>query len=271
MCMGRGTDDLVKRCVKTAPVQSLPHGKLPCMDLEGIDVDWVRMELESFVWNSELIPMIDMPGIETTRRSEDDLVRQTVKVAEILTRLLPDSLRWVKNAHQFQGWRKACLLTLAALDSREEITRALPPQDKSPRLAASGLHAQIWDPASTLWSSGHFAEAVRAAAVSVNAALQKLADRRDVSDLALANEFLAPGEPSPERPRLRVVQGGMSDETTASMQRGIHAQGQAIFSWLRNPPSHELIELEEQEALEMLATMSAFMRAVDRCEVAVAT
>lgn len=242
------------------------------MDLTDVDVNWVRRQLEDYIFAAELVPSSDFAerevGVTETRQEFDALVARTTRVRLILEQLLPDCLAWVNNHRNFQGWRIACIELLATIDSQEEIDRALPARDESPKLSAGALHPQVWGAASTFWHSDHYAEAVRVASVAVNAALQERSGRRDVSDGELVNGFLPAGEPAAGKPRLRVVQeDGMANDTVTSMQRGIHAQGQAIFAWLRNRPSHELIEIEEQEALEMLATMSAFMRAVDRCEV----
>jgi hypothetical protein len=153
--------------------------------------------------------------------------------------------------------------TLALLDDAEEIEANLDPP--GPRLSAGELHPWAWEAARSLWETGHYREAVQAAATSVNAHLQALAKRRDVSDYKLVTELFSEKDPEPGKPRLRWP-GDPTDEEFKSMQAGLRSYGSSIFQVIRNRATHDLTELLEHEALERLAAMSLFCRWVtDGC------
>jgi hypothetical protein len=73
-------------------------------------------------------------------------------------------------------------------------------------------------------------------------------------------------ESPPGKPRLR-VSCDPATETAQSRQRGALQLGLACVALIRNPASHEDKELDEQVALEQLATVSLFARVVDECQV----
>lgn len=82
----------------------------------------------------------------------------------------------------------------------------------------------------------------------------------------LVQETFSESAAAPGKPRLRVL-GDPTSETVQSRQRGALQLGLACVSLIRNPASHEDTELDEQIALEQLATFSVFARVVDECQV----
>jgi hypothetical protein len=152
--------------------------------------------------------------------------------------------------------------TIALLDQAEEIEANLTPA--GPQLSADQLHQWVWDAARNLWETKHYREAVQAAATSINAHLQDLAHRRDVSDYKLTTELFSENSPEPGKPRLRWP-GDPTDEAYKSMQTGLRSYGASLFQCIRNHATHDLNELSEQEALERLAAMSLFCRWVETC------
>lgn len=159
--------------------------------------------------------------------------------------------------------------TLAMLDDAEEIEANLDPV--GPRLVAGELHPWVWESARSLWETGHFREAVQAAATSVNAHLQALSNRRDVSDYKLVTELFSEKDPEPGKPRLRWP-GDPTDEEFKSMQAGLRSYGSGIFQCIRNRATHDLTELTEHAAMERLAAMSLFCRWItDDCRLDEAT
>ena len=130
--------------------------------------------------------------------------------------------------------------------------------DPAPTIRASNLHPWVWEPAAPQWQTGHHAEAVVAAARSLNSHLQQRTDRRDLSDTKLAQATFSPKEPQEGEPRLRVPPNDGS-ETARSMQEGVLAFAVGCFKAIRNPLTHlddDERELTEQQALERLAALS---------------
>ncbi len=78
---------------------------------------------------------------------------------------------------------------------------------------------------------------------------------------AFSKDPAKPGEP---RLRLRL---GDESPTAESLNRGVRALGEACFRAIRNPLAHETgPDLEDAEALEMLACLSRFARWVEEAE-----
>lgn len=147
----------------------------------------------------------------------------------------------------------------------QEIEQNLQPT--APQVSADRLHPWVWDGASSLWASGHYADAVSTAAKLVNAQLQNKIGRRDISDADLCTQCFRLESPQPSAPRLRFL-GDRSSETWRSRQLGAQALSLGAFTAIRNPLAHEgVVELGEHEALEFLAVFSVLARWIDECEV----
>lgn len=168
--------------------------------------------------------------------------------------------QFVQNAHNLA--LTLTIQTLALIDEADEIEKNLDPV--GPQLPAAELHYWVWEAARSLWETQHYREAVQAAATSINAHLQDLACRRDVSDYKLIAELLSDKNPEPGKPRLRWP-GNPSDEAFKSMQTGLRSLGSGIFQCIRNSTTHDLTELTEGEALERLAAMSLLCRWIEQC------
>nr|WP_246865506.1 TIGR02391 family protein [Cryobacterium sp. BB307] len=124
------------------------------------------------------------------------------------------------------------------------------------------MHPWIWDAARSLWQSGHFREAVRAASVKVNAELQNKVGRRDASEVALFQQSFSDDLPAPGKPRLR-PENDDGGKTSLSLRRGIVAFAEGCYSAIRNPASHDEGDLQEQIAMEQLAALSVLARWLD--------
>jgi hypothetical protein len=168
--------------------------------------------------------------------------------------------------NSFGGTREAVdniARAISALEQQAEIDANLGPN--VPQLSANSLHSWVWDSAKTLWSTEHFREAVQAATTSLNANLQAIADRRDVSDSQLAQELFSDRPPGPGKPRLRWP-GDQSDQSVKSMQAALIGLSNGVFRGIRNIATHDLSELTEQEAFERLAAVSLLCHWVQQCE-----
>lgn len=249
------------------------HGCLA--DNQGVNTAWADEQLEEFLRLTELYRPPDPPGLVSftshlsTRGQHSDVVASAQVVEQVLDRVLP---RWreevpsERNAtvNRWYQHREAAQRARAALAREEEVRRNL--GDDAPRLSASYLHPWAWEGARALWRSGHYREAVGAAARKINAEAQNKLERRDVSETDLFKQAFSLDRPKPGAPRLRVLpdDGG---RTYQSLHRGVMAYAEGCFAAIRNPVAHEEGELPEDEGLEQLAALSVLARWVDRAEV----
>jgi len=240
------------------------------LNLRGVDVERVKMELETFV--SETTPHNASGGGFITARSNPACGRPRAlelseRVRPILDRLYP---QWQNEnlgskTFEFQAERDACSRLLSRTASNEEIVALFSGHDDAPRLSASQMHELVWRAASAQWATDHRHEAVLAASKAVNSRLQEKLDRRDISEARLVREAFSDKPPEPGRPRLRYMH--VEDEQTRdSMRQGVMAFGAGCFQAIRNPVGHlpnEDHELDAQPALERLAAFSLLLRWID--------
>jgi hypothetical protein len=135
----------------------------------------------------------------------------------------------------------------------------------APTMAADSLHALIWDAASKLWAGGHHGAAVQRAATFLNAHVQDLANRRDISDKDLMAQVFSLSPPEEGKPRLRWP-GEDTDLTVKAMRSGLLQFAQGCFMAIRNPATHSTAEVARQEGLEQLAILSTLARWIDQCD-----
>lgn len=135
----------------------------------------------------------------------------------------------------------------------------------APTMAADAMAPLVWDAASRLWDDGHHGQAVQRAATFLNAHVQDLVGRHDVSDSTLMAQVFSPSPPEVGKPRLRWP-GEDSNLTVKAMRQGILQFAQGCFMAIRNPATHGTDEANRQEALEQLAVLSTLARWIDQCE-----
>lgn len=237
------------------------------MQLDGVDVEWVRDTLNKFV--SETKPLDRSYSATITRAPQcghDQALEMAETVYPILDSLYPDwkSENPENQFDEFFAEREASKRLLARLKSQDEV-RAKLGSDVSPKLAAAGMHPLIWKAAQAQWSTGHRHEAVLAAAKVVNSHLQTKVGRRDVSEADLVRQAFSDKAPEHGKARLRFT--AIADEKTReSMRQGVMDFGAGCFSAIRNPLGHrpnEEVELDDQTALERLAALSLLTRWID--------
>lgn len=223
-----------------------------------MDEAWARANLDRFCknvksWENETRREDGQPGPIL-----DKLITQEPTINRILAAL--DEGLGPVDADQPIRARVTSLKGLGVLKQRQEWADRLTPE--SPALLADRLHPWVWNAAQPFWETNHFAQAVQTAAKAINAHLQNKLGRRDVSDDKAVQEAFRQGDAEPGRPRL-LVAGDPDDQTVQSVQRGALQLGLGCFFAIRNPLAHGMDELDEQEALEQLATLSTFARLVD--------
>ncbi|WP_327156374.1 TIGR02391 family protein [Streptomyces tubercidicus] len=239
----------------------------------SIDIGWARAELASFLKLTELYRPPDPQGgaVFTSKLSNRGGAREIAASAQIVEQILDRVLpRWRtevpddrnKRVNRWCQHMEAVHRADAVLLRDAEVRERL--GDNAPQLSAGAMHPWAWDGARALWRSGHFREAVTAAAKKVNAETQNRVGRRDASETALFQSVFSKDPPRPGQPRLRLMADDNSD-TFKSVHRGAMAFAEGCYAGIRNPNSHEdgLPELPEHEALEQLAAFSVLARWVD--------
>lgn len=234
----------------------------------GLDREWALGELEQFIKLTEM--RTASSGLVTTRRmltagTEAEVTAQAAVVEKILDRVIPDWRESVPDVQNLRNrWyqhREAAQRALAVLVRHDELAEKL--GDNAPRLSASHLHPWVWESAKTLWSSGHYRNAVGAAALAINDLTQSKVGRRDVSEVKLFQEAFSLISAAPGKPRLRIWPNDGSP-TYTSFHQGATAFAVGLYSAIRNPSSHAVqAELTANEALEQLAAFSVLARWVD--------
>lgn len=246
----------------------------------SIDIAWARQELANFLVHTELYRPPDPPGVAvgssrlSNRGQAADIAASAYVVEQILDRVLP---RWRtevsdernKKVNRWCQHREAAQRADAALQRDAEIRQKL--GEDAPELSAGSMHPWVWDGARSLWHSGHFREAVTAAARKVNAETQNKIQRRDLGETRLFQRLFSLDPPKPDQPRLRLAEDDGGD-TFRSLHRGVMAFAEGCYAAIRNPASHEdgLPDLTEDEALEQLAAFSLLARWVDSATVVTA-
>lgn len=237
-----------------------------------MDEEWALEQLRHLVDLTRLVQprngggMVFIGDHASPVGSRADIVASAQVVEQILERVLP---RWrteipADEKGRWQQHREAAQRAIVVIESRAELAAKL--GDNAPTLNAAGLHPWAWEAARSLWQSGHFREAVRAAAVKINAETQNKLDRRDLSETALFQFAFSSDAPVPRKARLRPA-GDDGGRTSTSLRRGIAAYAEGCFAAIRNPLSHDEGEMLEQEALEQLAAFSVLARWIDASSV----
>jgi hypothetical protein len=238
-----------------------------------VDTTWAKQQLTHFLQLTELrrpppTPgIIDMTGRMVTAAHSDEIIPEAQVVEQILDRVLGDwrSPQPERMRNRWVHHREAAQRALAQLERDDEIRERL--GDAAPQLDAGHMHPWVWQGARSLWQSRHYDEAVRAAAIKVNAEIQNKLARRDIAETALFREAFTPDSPQPGRPRLRLSQDDGS-QSFRSLHRGVMAFAEGCYAALRNPGSHDpQDDLPEDEALERLAAFSVLARWVDQAAI----
>lgn len=185
-------------------------------------------------------------------------------VEQILDRVTPDwrTAEWEEASRQpLWRHREAAHRAIAQLEAEQELIDNL--GSGAPQLDAATLHPWVWGSVQGLWSSGHYREAVGAAARAINAQAQAKLQRKDASEAKLLSDAFSTNPPTVGHPRLRLIADN-SSETFRSLHDGAGSFARGVYSAIRNPNAHEeLDELDENQALEQLAAFSILARWVD--------
>lgn len=244
--------------------------------METVDPDWAKEVLDWWVQHGDDALLAGRTRREFTfcsLSSRTDLMlereHQTRRViGVILGRSKVDALarpvsggKYVELQSGIDLARRALGVLATAAETARYITGT-----SAPTMAADSLHPLIWSAASTLWHDGHHGAAVQRAATFLNAHVQELTGRRDVSDSSLMAQVFSANAPEPGKPRLRWP-GEDTDLTVKAMRTGLLQFGQGCFMAIRNPATHSTAEAVVQESLEQLSVLSTLSRWIDGCHV----
>lgn len=237
--------------------------------MSQLNREWAISKLEDFIEVAALTFVPDGPNTVgfwhykfTNPKIEVQAAGQIVE--QILDRVLPRwrTAEWEEPSKQ-PMWREreAAHRAIAQLKGEQELIDNL--GSGAPQLDAATLHPWVWGSVQGLWSSGHYREAVGAAARAISIQAQAKLSRRDASEARLLSDAFSTNAPTSGHPRLRLSADDGGD-TFRSLHDGAGNFARGVYSAIRNPNAHEeLDELEENKALEQLAAFSILARWVD--------
>lgn len=235
--------------------------------------EWAISKLKEFLGTAELTYVPDASNTFgfwhyrlTNPTAEVQAAAQIIE--QILDRVIANwqTAEWEQPPKQ-PMWRHraATHRAITQLEAEQELIDNL--GSGAPQLDAATLHPWVWGSIQGLWSSGHFREAVGAAARAINAQAQTKLERRDASEAKLLSDAFSINPPVAGHPRLRLTPNDGSD-TFKNRHEGAGNFARGVYSAIRNPTAHEdLDELDENEALEELAAFSILARWVDAATV----
>jgi len=244
--------------------------------MQTVDPDWAKQVLEWWVEHAdEALTRLSgrrdysycKPGPHTDALLlREGQTRQVIRLVLRLEKVGPLVQPW-GNGAQFVELGAGANLARRALGHLETMaeTAKFITGTSAPTMAADAMHPLVWDAASKLWSNGHHGQAVQRAATFLNAHVQDLVGRHDVSDNTLMAQVFSPSPPEEGKPRLRWP-GEDTNLTVKAMRSGTLQFAQGCFMAIRNPATHGTDEANRQEALEQLAVLSTLARWIDKCE-----
>jgi hypothetical protein len=133
---------------------------------DAINTEWALNRLAHFLEISA--SSLNGKGYWDTRQPNDVVLADAQIVEQILDRVLPAWDRTTGSSYEppWKPHREAALRAIAQLEQQEELDTNL--GENSPMLSAGSMHPWIWDSCRTLWSTGHYRDAVGAAARALN-------------------------------------------------------------------------------------------------------
>ena len=176
------------------------------------------------------------------------------------TMLRPKAFLYPSELRRIIARSLGVLSTMMAEAEEAEKSVALPV------LGPASLHPTVWNAAAPFWTMHQLRAAVQAAADAVVSAAKGLGVRNDIADTSIWQQLFSVNEPAPGRPRLRWP-GDPEDRDVKTMQDGLRQFAPGVQMTVRNPATHRQGVLTEQEAFELLATLSLLSRFMERCEV----
>jgi uncharacterized protein (TIGR02391 family) len=123
-------------------------------------------------------------------------------------------------------------------------------------LTIDDLHPVVRDACSKLFVDEHYRQSVLDASLALRNLVRQKSGRADLDGDALMGAAFGGAAPP-------LVVADLSTESGRNIQRGTLLLAQGIFARMRNPYSHDNLELDAADALEMLSVISHVVRDVD--------
>jgi Protein of unknown function (Hypoth_ymh) len=189
------------------------------------------------------------------------------QVAQVVDSRLAARLRSPDQIHSHENQIAAATELRGPINSREEVARAIGPI--GPQLSEVSMHPWVWNHAPPYWDNGHRRAAIQKSATAVFdvETPAKLKRARDTNGgRNLMGQAFSTKDPEPGAPRLRLpgYDKGTNEKGWRNAQEGAMYLGMGAAAAIRNLVTHNVGEPPEQEALEMLATLSLVARLVER-------
>jgi uncharacterized protein (TIGR02391 family) len=166
-----------------------------------------------------------------------------------LVDICPENARWISN-----------LIAVLTERSRETAGWAAPVQQQKP-VDIPDLHRLISDASGAKFASGHYDDAVSAAFKAVEHRVKTLTGSTKSGKPLMTYIF------NEQSPTLDIAHDDLDEGQKADETEGFKFLFMGAAQGLRNPRAHGAhLQTDKQEAMEMLATASLLMRALDRAE-----
>lgn len=156
-----------------------------------------------------------------------------------------------------------CDSILGRLESKIRRAEAEAP----PTIGAASMHPLVWAAARPLWVDGHFRQAIAAATETLIAQVKARTGRYDLAETALWQQAFSDRAPEPSKPRLRWPGDPAVNQDVKNMNDGLRFFAPGVQMLIRNPATHSVDEMLEQDALERLSALSLLARWVETCQV----
>lgn len=157
----------------------------------------------------------------------------------------------------------ACDSILGRLDAKIRRAEA----ERPPVIGAASMHPLVWGAARPLWVDGHFRQAISAAAETLIAHVKARTGRYDLVETSLWQQTFSDKAPEQGKPRLRWPGDPAINQDIKNMNDGLRLFAPGVQMLIRNPATHSVDDMPEQDALERLAVLSLLARWVDQCQV----
>jgi uncharacterized protein (TIGR02391 family) len=171
----------------------------------------------------------------------------------------PASLQEVREGYK-RGKDKAATKLQTIIDLFKEKLQELGENPGGRALRAIGeldLHPEIDRAVSSLFRSGHYANAIEDGCKALDALVKMRSGRYDLSGTELMNTVF-----SVKNPILRFNDG--ETESDKSEQQGMMHLYAGVMLAFRNPRAHEIIEDDPEKALEVLSFISFLAKVLDK-------
>ena len=231
-----------------------------------MNTDWIISKLDNFIlittptgWDSGSFIQVC-----TYDYSESEILKSRVAIDQILATILPDwRNRFDGSAEdKYKEIREACIYAKTALLEQHEIKLNLEPD--RPVITLSNVHPKVLNVCGDLFAQGHYKEAISNASNSVLAFMNDFSKCKNLSGLQLVNELFSDNPPLPDRPRV-LSPSFSTRESETNFRLGLKGLAMSVVGLMRNLSNHEPIEYTKDECVEYLATMSLFLRNLEKC------